>query len=105
MPASIPCPSCKVSLKTPDNLLGKTIRCPKCSRPVKLAVGNGLVGPAQTSPAAPKPPAPPAAVKKPVASAPAPTKPSPAKTPPPEEPVEDLDALDELEADTAADEA
>jgi hypothetical protein len=53
----IPCPRCKVRLQTPDKLLGKTIHCPKCKKPIKLRVrSNGPV------------PAPEAPQKEPVAS-------------------------------------
>jgi hypothetical protein len=58
MLATIPCPSCKVNLKTPGKLLGKTIHCPKCKKPVKLVVRNdNPAEPAATWPE--KEPAPP----------------------------------------------
>ncbi len=36
MPISVPCPSCKASLKVQDNLAGKKIKCPRCSQVVAV---------------------------------------------------------------------
>src|SRR4051812_12661034 len=35
MPTKIRCPQCNTALNVPDNLLGKTLRCPRCQSHVK----------------------------------------------------------------------
>jgi hypothetical protein len=110
MPTTIPCPSCKVSLKAPDNLLGKTINCPKCKKPVKLLAPGAAAATVSTKPAAPAPAPKPAAPpeKKTVPAGPAVTKPAAKavkKAPPKEEPDEDLDPVDELESAPEPEEA
>src|SRR5690349_18005479 len=31
MPITVACPNCQMSLKAPDHLMGKTVKCPKCA--------------------------------------------------------------------------
>src|SRR6266542_4468557 len=50
MPIAVLCPSCQASLKVPDQMAGKQVKCPKCSQPI--AAGRG-----GTTPAAPQTPA------------------------------------------------
>ncbi len=60
MPITIVCPGCKSKLKAPDNLIGKAVKCPSCSKAVLVK-----------APAAPAPaPTPAAIVKKPARPAP-----------------------------------
>lgn len=61
MPITIVCPGCKSKLKAPENLIGKAVKCPSCSKAVLIK-----------APAAPPlAPAPAPAIKKPVKPAPA----------------------------------
>jgi len=83
MPISTTCTGCKVTLKVPDEVAGKAIKCPKCAAVFKVAPANGTAAPAAAKPAAPAAakPAPPAgAAAKP--AAPAGAAGAPAKTPP-----------------------
>jgi uncharacterized protein len=79
MPVTIVCPACKAKMRAPDNLIGKAVKCPSCSKPI-------LVKAAAPAPA----PAPAPAAKKP------PMKAAPVVD---EEPLEDMDPVeDEVEA-------
>jgi len=71
MPLMIPCPSCKARLKAPENLIGKTVKCPNCQTPIAVKA------PAEEPPA-----------RQPAAK--------PRKAEP--EPVEDFEDLDERPA-------
>ena len=56
MPVVVVCPSCKARMKAPDNLIGKTVKCPGCAALVQV----------KAAPSAPAPaPAPAPVVKKP----------------------------------------
>ena len=74
MPLVIPCPSCKARLKAPENLIGKTVKCPNCQTAIAVKA------PANT-------PAPPA--RQPASAA---------KAPPRVDPAEDFEDLDERPA-------
>jgi hypothetical protein len=50
------CPNCKAKLKGPDQLVGRTLKCPGCSAPVTIPASAIVAAP----PAAPPPAAPPA---------------------------------------------
>ena len=92
MPIQLKCanPDCAKSLRVNDDLAGKTIRCPACKTPVKIA---GAAVPAMAA-AAPKPAAMAAAPPPPSAKKPAPA-PIPAKTAPKPSPAEeDIPTLD-----------
>lgn len=79
MPVTVVCPACKSKLKIPDNLIGKAVKCPSCSKAV-------LVKAAASAPA----PAPVPAPKKP------PVKPAPLIE---EEPIEEIEPVeDEVES-------
>lgn len=79
MPVTIVCPACKAKMRAPENLIGKAVKCPNCSKPVLVKA------------AAPAPtPAPPPPPKKPA------PKPAPVIE---EEPLDDMDPVeDEVEA-------
>jgi hypothetical protein len=47
MTLSIQCPSCKGKLRTPDDLAGRMIKCPKCGKPVAIPT-RPPAGPATT---------------------------------------------------------
>lgn len=74
MPVTIVCPACKSKLKAPDNLIGKAVKCPSCAKSI-------LVKAAASAPA----PAPAPAPKKPV-------KPAPAIE---EEPIEEMEPVED----------
>ena len=38
MPVQVACPACGRQLKVPDNLIGKTVKCPGCQQPFQTAV-------------------------------------------------------------------
>jgi hypothetical protein len=38
MPVQVACPACGRQLKVPDNLLGKTVKCPGCQQPFQTSV-------------------------------------------------------------------
>jgi uncharacterized Tic20 family protein len=71
MPLVIPCPSCGARLKAPENLIGKTVKCPNCQTAIAVKAPASAPTPARQ----------PAVAK-------APRKPAP-------EPVEDFDDLEE----------
>jgi uncharacterized Tic20 family protein/DNA-directed RNA polymerase subunit RPC12/RpoP len=49
MPIAVVCPACKAKLKAPDALLGKTVKCPGCSKPILVkASASPAPGPAST---------------------------------------------------------
>ncbi len=75
MPIAVVCPACKSKLKAPDSLVGKTVKCPSCSKPVLVKA------------AAAPPPAPAPVVKKPV------KKPEPEVLD--EEPIEDVPPVED----------
>ncbi len=76
MPVTIVCPGCKSKLKAPDNLIGKAVKCPSCSKAVLVK-----------APAAPAPaPTPAPIVKKP-------PRPAPEEL----EEIEDVDPIDDEE--------
>ena len=75
MPVTIICPACKSKLKAPDNLIGKAVKCPSCTKSI-------LVKAAASAPA----PAPIPAPKKP------PVKPAPAIE---EEPLEEMEPVED----------
>ncbi|HWG47772.1 MAG TPA: DUF4870 domain-containing protein [Gemmataceae bacterium] len=59
MPIAVVCPACKAKLKAPDNLIGKTVKCPGCTKPVLV---KAVAAPTTPVPAVKKPvkqPAPP----------------------------------------------
>jgi uncharacterized Tic20 family protein len=72
MPLVIPCPSCKARLKAPENLIGKSVKCPNCQTTIAVKAPAGESPAPARQPAASKPPR---------------------KTAP--EPVEDFEELDE----------
>jgi uncharacterized Tic20 family protein len=76
MPVTIVCPGCKAKLKAPDNLLGKTVKCPSCSKAVLVKA------PAAAAPA----------------SVPAPTKKPQVKRAPvvEEDPTEDMEPTEDM---------
>lgn len=53
MPVAVVCPACKAKLKAPDTLIGKTVKCPGCAKPV--LVKAGAVSAPAPAPAAKKP--------------------------------------------------
>jgi uncharacterized Tic20 family protein len=55
MPVTIVCPGCKAKLKAPDNLIGKTVKCPNCTKPVLVKAAAAVV-PAPVPAPAKKPP-------------------------------------------------
>src|SRR5262249_53937511 len=59
MPVTVVCPACKAKLKAPDTLIGKTVKCPGCTKPVvvKAAAPTQTPAPAVKKPV--KQPAPP----------------------------------------------
>lgn len=73
MPIVIVCPACKAKLKAPDSLIGKMVKCPKCSKAVLVKA---------VATAAPAPP------KKPR------VKPAPLLE---EDPTEDMEATEDME--------
>jgi uncharacterized Tic20 family protein/DNA-directed RNA polymerase subunit RPC12/RpoP len=79
MPITIVCPGCKAKLKAPDNLIGKAVKCPNCSKAVLVKA------PAAPAPAPAPTPAP--VVKKPA-------RPAPAEV---EEVIEDIDEIEDEE--------
>jgi hypothetical protein len=48
-PAAVTCPGCQTKLKVTDQMLGKTIQCPKCQKTLKL---GGTPAPTNPTPAA-----------------------------------------------------
>ena len=96
MPIQVKCanPECAKSLRVNDELAGKTIRCPACKTPVKVAGATPAMVAAAPKPAA-KPTAPPPApaAKKP---APIPAKTSPKPPPPDDEDVPTLEDFDDM---------
>src|SRR5262245_26603452 len=57
MPTKIHCAQCNAALNVPDNLLGKTLRCPRCQGHVKTeapAIELELASVEEESPAAPQ---------------------------------------------------
>lgn len=87
MPVAVVCPSCKARLKAPDALVGKTVKCPGCAKPV-------LVKAASVAASAP---APAPVVKKPAKPAPPPVEEEPIDEVEDIEDVEDVDEVDEAE--------
>lgn len=85
MPVAVVCPSCKAKLKAPETLIGKTVKCPGCTKPV-------LVKAVASAPAAPPSPAPAA------------RKPAKQPTPVEEEPIDEIPAAEDQE-EAAQDEA
>jgi hypothetical protein len=63
MPIATRCPQCKAKLKGPDNLVGHTLKCPRCG--THVAITAALLVPA----AARQPPKPPPAAAKPATNA------------------------------------
>jgi DNA-directed RNA polymerase subunit RPC12/RpoP len=43
MPVIVVCPACKARLKAPDNLIGKTVKCPRCSKAVLVKAAAAAV--------------------------------------------------------------
>ena len=64
MAIALPCPKCKAKLKGPDQLVGRTLKCPGCGTPV-LITANAIVPAPPSEQKAPPPP--PAAKPKPAA--------------------------------------
>jgi uncharacterized Tic20 family protein len=66
MPLVIPCPSCNARLKAPENLIGKTVKCPNCQTPIAVKAPSHTPAPParqtapakQTAPVKPRKPAP-----------------------------------------------
>jgi uncharacterized protein len=78
MPVTVVCPACKSKLKAPDNLIGKAVKCPSCSKPVLV---KAAAAPASAPAPAPKKP---------------PVKPAPVIE---EEPIEEMEPVeDEVES-------
>ena len=95
MPIQVKCANaeCAKSLRVNDELAGKTIRCPACKTPVKVAgAAPAMVATAPKPAAKPTAAAPAPAAKKP---APVPAKTSP-KPPPDEEDVPTLEDFDDM---------
>ncbi len=44
MPVSIACPNCATTLKAPDEVIGKTVKCPKCQESFTAQVGEQPAG-------------------------------------------------------------
>jgi predicted Zn finger-like uncharacterized protein len=61
MPENIQCPNCQRSLRVPDNLIGKKVKCPTCGTAFMAAVGTPELPavPPVEAPVTPPPPAPP----------------------------------------------
>ncbi len=76
MPIAIQCASCQTSLKAPDHLAGKKVKCPKCAQVVTVPPGPAAImaapraAPGITSAPPPRPAAPAAAAAPPKAAAP-----------------------------------
>src|SRR5262249_51743090 len=49
------CPACKAKLKAPDNLIGKTVKCPSCTKPVLVKAAAGPAPAATPAPLVKKP--------------------------------------------------
>jgi uncharacterized Tic20 family protein len=62
MPLVIPCPSCGARLKAPENLIGKTVKCPNCQTAIAVKAPASAPTPAR-QPAAVKAPRKPAPVE------------------------------------------
>jgi S1-C subfamily serine protease len=85
MAIRVVCSGCKTAYQAPESLLGKTVKCRQCQRPI------AVTAPAAEAPTAPPKPAPPAAsdpdtektVPKPAPAA----TPRPRKSPPPDDEV------------------
>src|SRR5205807_711180 len=54
MPVRVSCPSCSVTLNVKDELVGKTVKCPKCGTPFPITAA----APPEPPAAPPPPPAP-----------------------------------------------
>ncbi len=50
MPIAVVCPACKAKLKAPDSLLGKTVKCPGCAKPVLVKAATPAPAPAAKKP-------------------------------------------------------
>jgi predicted Zn finger-like uncharacterized protein len=50
MPVNITCPNCKARIKAPDSALGKTLKCPKCGKPIAVAAPDPPVASVYTPP-------------------------------------------------------
>lgn len=59
MPEQVRCPSCNATLRVPDTLLGKNVKCPKCQTTflAELEEPEGIVR--EPAPSARRPPSPP----------------------------------------------
>src|SRR5262249_5195608 len=66
MPVTVVCPACKARLKAPDNLLGKTVKCPGCTKPVVVKVAASTPPPAPAIKKPMKQPAPPVLEEEPL---------------------------------------
>ena len=94
MPFTLSCPGCEAKLKATEALVGKTIKCPRCTKPALIR------GPAPTSVAAmPRLELPPARV------APAPAEHTDYEDVEPAEPAEELDELPEADDEDDIEEA
>jgi uncharacterized Tic20 family protein len=51
MPIVVVCPSCKAKMKAPDNLVGKTVKCPGCAALVQVKAAASAPAPAPAAPA------------------------------------------------------
>jgi predicted Zn finger-like uncharacterized protein len=58
MPEVVSCPDCQSKLRVPDNLLGKKVKCPKCSNAFTAVAERPAAPPAAARPRKPAPPPP-----------------------------------------------
>jgi hypothetical protein len=69
MTVPVVCPACKAKLKAPDNLIGKTVKCPSCTKPVLVKAAAGPAPAVTPAPLVKKPvkqPAPPVLEEEPL---------------------------------------
>jgi len=69
MPISASCPSCGAKINAPDNLAGRSVKCPKCANPFTVPAAGAAADAIQATPAAPAYVAPPTPPRRPAREA------------------------------------